>query len=731
MKRVAFVIAYPFQFFVLHPIYKALEEEAEFIVDLGAYFPVAQPGALEKEIVELLKRNGVPYRVLSLDDYRYPDYLKKFFADTTAIVSLWERGVVSLACNLEKIKIQVTYGAGKELNMVRPSRALFDVILSYGPRDHALASMYTTSVIVGNPKFDPWFNGTIPSLPVNISRSIRPQKKTVVYLPTHGDLSSIDTIAPQLHQLTEEYNVIAKPHYLSLREETKRVDMLSGGTIAVVDDSIDLLSLLAVADVVVSDNSSVIFDAILADIPLVVADFWDAKKLDVDHRTQPYLRRGRTIPVTYSGSIEQEIKRTGKVVTFSRADEMKEKIDEALKNDLLYKEKRKKIRDELFAFNDGACAERAAHAIQEFCKNPIRERPIMYHALEAFKENIGALSFARRRRLERACEILKEKRVTEITSHHVPLFTVAVFSRGETASERTRAIRALFSQSFPLSHVQYVFYGVTKTDIEECVGGSKEKLLYRVEVAQGPACEYVSHTLEVSQSELYAFTTLEHMVPANWLLLLWDAYERNPDTYGVGGVSGFERGNKHPLQSTALRSVQRQWGVKNVADLYVTSSSPTNPVGGFSGVSYKRTVLESLQKKNLCQSLDILEEQIKVRVMTMGNVLTFIPVFPVLLTKQSLKRYILSMVRKGYIGYIHEREYPAQSLHSFRVTKGLILLAGVLFARPSQWHERLVDAVGDISGGIGNLVGMSVRIASKIYPKIYTTQLLVRLCSRD
>ena len=43
---IGFVVFYPFQFYVLKDIYKHLEGRSEFIIDLGAFFPVRQPESL-------------------------------------------------------------------------------------------------------------------------------------------------------------------------------------------------------------------------------------------------------------------------------------------------------------------------------------------------------------------------------------------------------------------------------------------------------------------------------------------------------------------------------------------------------------------------------------------------------------------------------------------------------------------------------------------------------------
>lgn len=440
---IGLVIFYPFQYYVLRDIYKQLGSDAEFIVDLGAFFPVSQPASLADSIVALLQKNGVRYRVLEHAAYYSFEQMEDFFSPYVALVSLWERGCVTHKSNRDKKKICATYGAGKELTMVRPSRGYYDLILAYGPRDSKLFSYYTHPEIVGNPKFDDWFNGALSEKELTVIRSgLDPERRTVLYLPTHGDLSSVDELAQSLKHLTDEFNVIVKLHYFIAHEEPERAAMLQDPSIRLYGDDTDILPLLKVADVVVSDNSSAIFDAILADKPVVVTDFHDPDYLDFGHKERRKYRRGVNTALTFSGSIEQEIKQDGRVLSFSDPKELRSKITQALEDEEFYRQERKKLVAELFSYNDGRCGERAAKKILECIADPApKSRPILYHAIEAYKTRIGVASYAYKYEMEGRLAAYQH-RLIELgcEKDNLPTFSIIVIDTSEGLRETLRSV---------------------------------------------------------------------------------------------------------------------------------------------------------------------------------------------------------------------------------------------------------------------------------------------------
>ena len=157
--------------------------------------------------------------------------------------------------------------------------------------------------------------------------------------------------------------------------------------------------------------------------------------------------------MTYSGSIEQLVKKENKVIVISKPEELEESIKKALFDDGIYKEYRREISKELFAFQDGTCGERAAHEIKKLIASNIpRNRPIMFHAIEGFLQ--GTPKF---RYLSLTQRLLDQKRANQIENinlreneqfwKHKIIFSVIVLDYDTKFLEK--CLQSLFYQEFP------------------------------------------------------------------------------------------------------------------------------------------------------------------------------------------------------------------------------------------------------------------------------------------
>lgn len=383
---IGFVIFYPFQFYVFKNVYEHLAENAEFIIDGGRFFPLASPEGIVENCAKILTESGVFFRILNYKDYEHPKYLADFFSNYKVLVGLWKSGCLVIPQTAKARKVHMNYGAGKELTMFGSRHRSWDLYLCLGPRVYEIIKLYTWAEIVGYPKFDDWFNGRLnESCIAEIKEKLDLSKKTVLYLPTHGDLSSIDALADELKKNAFYYNVLVKPHYYTPYEEAERLKKLQHKDIFIFQDGADLLPFFKVADAVISDNSSGIFDAILADKPLVVTDFLSEKYLNKEHKKlKSFQYRLPEGALTYSQSIEQRIKKDGSVIAIKKPHELQKAIATAIADEQQFKSSRKKLREEIFAYNDGRCGQKAAGAIKKLVSlKCLPEKPILYHVFEA------------------------------------------------------------------------------------------------------------------------------------------------------------------------------------------------------------------------------------------------------------------------------------------------------------------------------------------------------------
>lgn len=362
-KKIGFILQYPFHVYVFKNIVAEFQKQGrsvEFIIDPTGYYPVKPTDDTLVKIRDLLEENKLPYREFFFEDFLSKSKTSTFLSEYEALVSTWYRGLIADVNEIKKIF--VTYGAGKELTTFGFWKKEFDLCLSYGDYDHAFFKQLTQSVIVGNPKFDDWFLGKFDEkLLIRLRSWVDTDKKTVLYLPTHSDLSSLDLLTKDLLSISKDYNVIVKLHYYTSREQPHLVQKIVHSGILVLEDDSDLITLLKESDIVLSDNSSAIFDAMLAEKPIVVTDFHSSDYLDKEHQKTRIYRRGAAGALTYSNSIEQRIKKENLVVTLKKDESLRDAIEAAFLS---------KNRDEtvsfvntLFKYKDGGSSKRAFEAI--------------------------------------------------------------------------------------------------------------------------------------------------------------------------------------------------------------------------------------------------------------------------------------------------------------------------------------------------------------------------------
>lgn len=422
LKKISFIVYFPYQWFIYRNIYEKIPpDQREVIVDLGAH-PGLQDDTLKNEIVSLLEYEKVTYRVLDQIMYLSDLIFEDFFEEVEVIVSCWETGCVS-DTRLEGVKkVCTTYGLAKELTMLRPSRSIYDVILAYGKRDEMYFNLLTRSIAIGNPRLDDFYKG-------KLNKSVQErlnayfggiEKKTVLYIPTHGDLGSFRQMLKTFDRLSDRYNIVFKPHYYTLREDKDIIERYRKiPSILIIDDSWDTIQVMAAVDVIVSDNSSSIFDSMQVDKPLVVCDFLDNEFLDVVHKNIRFLKGGIFGASTYSGSLEQEVKEKGFVMTIRHSDELDSVLDGIEETDRNFRAFRQKIVRDHFEYTDGNSAERATAVILDTYRNERRHtRGVLHHAYISYNDRMyhGAIDSRTSKLLSRSLPVISPDIVVWIVS---------------------------------------------------------------------------------------------------------------------------------------------------------------------------------------------------------------------------------------------------------------------------------------------------------------------------
>ncbi|WP_368543895.1 CDP-glycerol glycerophosphotransferase family protein [Enterobacter soli] len=177
---------------------------------------------------------------------------------------------------IASIHVRTVYGLAKNEWNHAAWNTKYDYILCYSHYTANALNLASRVKVVGNPRFDAWHSKTWPrELPSHIA--LDPEKPTLLYAPTYGELSSLPHWAEKLGRLSNEYNIICKLHHGTLyrKEEQPGLKAARRHLKNIVTDNASTFALLDRADYVISDNSGFIFDAINAEKRVILLR-WDA-----------------------------------------------------------------------------------------------------------------------------------------------------------------------------------------------------------------------------------------------------------------------------------------------------------------------------------------------------------------------------------------------------------------------------------------------------------------------
>ena len=191
--------------------------------------------------------------------------------------------------NIEKIRksklVSLQYGLAKERHNYGEWRALSDMNLMYGSYSSNVASHYSPSYSVGNPKFDDWeeYKKKYSNKHVIYNElGLDPNKKTLLYMPTWGELGSFFELLDTMASLQCKYNVILKMHHNNDAKTPAWINFANELSLKhIYDGSSDQLKLLCAADLVISDFSGAIFDGLYAKKPILLYQAGIENKLGI------------------------------------------------------------------------------------------------------------------------------------------------------------------------------------------------------------------------------------------------------------------------------------------------------------------------------------------------------------------------------------------------------------------------------------------------------------------
>lgn len=240
-------------------------------------------------------------------DGQYDAILTQF---TPPLPKPWKQTKL-IMCQYSMAKPKTAYNA-------RWTASDFGVV--YGEYSDKIIGNFCPTVQAGNSRFDPYFEGRLDQDTLTLIRSrLDPTKRSLAFLPTWGDLSSQAKFKEALGSLLPHYNVIYKPHHMTPLHDSEEALSLGKGSIN-ANELAQVLDigpyLMDVSDIVVSDMSGIIFDAIYCRKPVVLLgldqSLEDHKKADPSalevastHRIGPVVRDVRLLRETIDQMISE------------------------------------------------------------------------------------------------------------------------------------------------------------------------------------------------------------------------------------------------------------------------------------------------------------------------------------------------------------------------------------------------------------------------------------------
>jgi len=346
MNKVAFYIQYPYYFPHFLPIGNLLTTQGYDVVY------ILSEKQNTKNMIDIAQKHNLTYK-LGEDNLYSSNIASIFFANNFLD-----------APKLSAKTLFMDHGVGTKHCDYATALEIFDIVLVEGDyRYNSLVEKFIPQKQkvhkVGFSKLDFAFHFQERDIYIK-KYNLNNQKQTILYAPTFFP-SSIEKMSDSFPDDFKEYNIIIKPHYLSLHrsrykgQRKKFQKWASYSNCSVCDESeYSLVPFLNLADIMISDESSAIFEFTALDKPVILNRFlklrWsyylNPKKLI--KRLDPDIEIYRTI-----GDNAKNYK------------EMVEMVKENLQNKNKYKEQRISFTKDICGQVDGQVSQRIVNLLQK------------------------------------------------------------------------------------------------------------------------------------------------------------------------------------------------------------------------------------------------------------------------------------------------------------------------------------------------------------------------------
>ncbi len=247
------------------------------------------------------------------------------------------------------IKVEIFHGVGIEKSSHYKIRHFFDIYLSSGPfvtrQYQKLQEKYRYFLVkeTGWAKFDYIMNYPVENLKEKLG--IPSDKKVILYAPTFSDkLQSADDLLPVIPRIIRPNELfLLKFHELKNERFIEQIIAETGNQIMIIN-SHDITPYLHVSDVMISDTSSVLYEFMALDKPVITYKTRSRKDkgIDITHpdELRPALDRCLKNPKEFSNLRKQHLNEVNPRLDGSIAKTIFDTLDAVVKNNELSKKKK-------------------------------------------------------------------------------------------------------------------------------------------------------------------------------------------------------------------------------------------------------------------------------------------------------------------------------------------------------------------------------------------------------
>ena len=350
---VIFYVAYPYYFPHFLPIEVVLKKEG-----LSVHFVLSNEQNTDL-MLQIAKKNSLDY-TLGKDALKILDAKVIFFAN-----------VPDVNLQIKAKKVFLCHGTGTKQCGFENALERCDIVFVEGTYRYEyytkMFSQYKNKIKkVGYSKLDPLFDiQDIQVTKLKEKYNLDSSKKTILYAPTFFP-SSIEKMDDNFPKDFKEYNILVKPHYLSWErkryaKQRKKFEAWSkyDNCHIYMSKEYDLVPFLMMADVMISDESSAIFEFASLNKPVIINRFlklrWsyylNPKKLF--NRMDKNMNRYRVLgenPTSYK--------------------EMLYVTKKALADNSAFEEARLSLAKDVCGKLDGKASLRIVEVVKDLCVNP-------------------------------------------------------------------------------------------------------------------------------------------------------------------------------------------------------------------------------------------------------------------------------------------------------------------------------------------------------------------------